>query len=550
MAEQQLVIGDSLLLHWDAMTRTITVTLCLLALAVLVRADDAWDKHVDEYHATQKRPSLWKRTQGREALAMTLDPRAIPLLAKDYKSAEKPRDQVQYLCASIATRYCTGKEFVDAFEAWRLANTRPEDAWLWFRTLQIYANDRGVADVVAIVKDAALNVFLRAAALEAIAKRTDAAMPALITHLLNNQPEDTKKWVLIESCMSALVAQGPLSAEMRPPAQRLAEMLDFDYVPEHTRLVIARSFRRLFEAERAYLTSAPWLKLIAGDKQRVPSRTLAQPTFLGLQAEGERICYVIDLSDSMLTPLTSAEKDALRNPVTGPDKPKPPEDPDIAALPWDKINTRFDAAREFLKLSLKRLSTNQHFAVIWFGTGAGLLEETPGLQKVTDKRIEKVIAELDAITPGKPTEARALGTLRGLTNMHGGLHRAFKAKSSGLVKDYEYVDWVTFTQGADTIFLLSDGKQSWSDWDALDKTDSKDAAGDPETGQNLPGGGEYAELHFYGPYVDQRHMLEDIIRLNLFRKAEIHCIGIGEADPETLKAISSIGHGQLRIVGK
>jgi hypothetical protein len=169
--------------------------------------------------------------------------------------------------------------------------------------------------------------------------------------------------------------------------------------------------------------------------------------------------------------------------------------------------------------------------------------------KVTDKRIEAVITELDAIKPGKPVEGRSQGTLKGMTNMHGGLHRAYKLKSSGLVKDYEYVDWLTFQQGADTIFLLSDGKQSWSDWDCIDKTDAKDQAGDPETGEDITGG-DYPELHFYGPYVDGRHMLEDLIRLNLFRKAEIHCIGLGEADADTLRAISNIGNGQTRIVGK
>jgi hypothetical protein len=533
------------------MRRFLVGCLALLAFAAFVRADDAWDKHVAEYKASQKRPSLWKRTQGREALALTRDVRAIPILASDYASAEKPRDQVQYLCASLATRYCTTQEFIEAYETWRLASTKAEDAWLWFRTLQIYANWRGVADVIAIAKSADLNVFLRAAAIEAIAKRQEAEVLAMIQHILTNLPEDKLSWVLVESCMGALACQLPARAEFKKPAQHLAEMLDHEAVPEHTKLVIARAFRRLFQSEHAYMTSTPWLKLIAGDKAAVPSRTLAQPTFLGLQAEGDHICYVIDMSDSMLTPLTTAEKDELRNPITGKGKgeAKPPEDPDIAALPWDKIVTRFDAAREFLKLSLKRLTKDQYFAVIWFGTGAGLLDECPGMLKVTDKRIEAVIAELDAIKPGKATDLRVEGTLRGLTNMHGGLHRAFKLKGSGLVKDYEYVDWLTFTQGADTIFMLSDGKQSWSDWECVDKTDSKDQAGDPETGKDLPTG-DYPELNFYGPYVDARHMLEDLIRMNLFRKAEIHCIGIGEAETDTLRAISNIGNGQLRLVGK
>lgn len=526
--------------------------LTLLALLGLVRADDAWDKHVADYKATQKRPSLWKRTQGREALALTRDVRAIPILAADYKSAEKPRDQVQYLCAALATRYCTGKEFVDAYAAWRKAHTRAEDAWLWYRTLKIHNNWRGADEVKEIIRNPELDLMIRAAALEAIATRQDVGLLELINELLLSLPADKRRWALAESCMSVLTRQAVTDKAFKPPAEQLARMLDMDAVPEHTRLVIARGFRRIFNAEHAYMTAAPWLKKLEGDNGRAPSRTLAQPTFLGLQAEGTRICYVIDLSDSMLTPLTDSEKRDLRNPVTGHRKqdgeaPEPRPDPDVAALPWDSINTRFDAAREFLKLSLRKLSPEQYFAVAAFGTQAALLEACPGMQQVNEKRIQKAIEELDAIQPGL---ANGKPALRGMTNLHGGLQRAFQCKSKGLIKSYEYVDWLGFEQGADTIFVLSDGKQSWSDWDCIDKADDSDVPGDPESGGKLGEKGEHPELHFYGPYVDQRHMLEDLERMNLFRKAEIHCIGIGEAEEATLKAIAGIGNGQLRLVGR
>ena len=535
------------------MRRFAFICLALLALTAVIRADDAWDKQVAEYKASQKRPSLWKRTQGREALALTRDVRAIPILAADYKSAEKPRDQVQFLCAALATRYCNSKDCVDALETWRGAHSRAEDAWLWYRTLRIYANWRGVDDVKAIIRNAELDVFLRAAALEAIAARQDAGLLELVNELLLNLPLDKRRWVLAESCMAVLTRQPVTDKAFKPPAEQLARVLDMDTAPEHTKLVIARAFRRIFNAEHAYLAAAPWLKKLEGDNGRVPSRTLAQPTFLGLQAEGNRICYVIDLSDSMLTPLTENEKRDLRNPVTGHrkqdggDEPEPQPDPDVAALPWDSITTRFDAAREFLKLSLRKLTTEQHFAVVAFGTQAALLDACPGMQQVNEKRIAKAIEELDAIKPGL---SNGKPTLRGMTNLHGGLQRAFQCKSKGLIKDYEYVDWLGFEQGADTIFVLSDGKQSWSDWDCIDKADDSDVSGNPESGGDLGEKGEHPELHFYGPYVDQRHMLEDLERMNLFRKAEIHAIGIGEAEEVTLRAIAQIGHGQLRLVGK
>ena len=67
------------------------------------------------------------------------------------------------------------------------------------------------------------------------------------------------------------------------------------------------------------------------------------------------------------------------------------------------------------------IKRNWQFAVIWFGTEAALLKECKGMQAVTSKRIEKVIAELDAIKPGKAIGKAKLPSLRGMTNLHGGI---------------------------------------------------------------------------------------------------------------------------------
>ena len=113
------------------MKRLAVVALALLAATAVVRADD-WDAKVAAYKESQKRPSLWKRTVGREELAMTRDVRAIEILEQDYTKPEKPKDQVQFLVASLVTRYCNTKDFVDALESFRTAHSRAEDAWLWF----------------------------------------------------------------------------------------------------------------------------------------------------------------------------------------------------------------------------------------------------------------------------------------------------------------------------------------------------------------------------------------------------------------------------------
>ena len=102
----------------------------------------------------------------------------------------------------------------------------------------------------------------------------------------------------------------------------------------------------------------------------------------------------------------------------------------------------------------------------------------------------------------------------------------------------------------DTIFLLSDGAPSWDDFDEVDARDPEDQAGDPETHQKYQ---NVDRLRFQGPYAHPpySHLVDDIERMNLFRKAEIHCVGIGEANQDLLDAIAKIGGGKsIRIQGE
>ena len=70
-------------------------------------------------------------------------------------------------------------------------------------------------------------------------------------------------------------------------------------------------------------------------------------------------------------------------------------------------------------------------------------------------------------------------------------------------------------------------------------------SGDPESGRQ---GKKAATLNFYGPYTFPRHLLRDLVRLNMFRRVEIHCVGIGEANASLLKGMAQIGGGEFRSV--
>ena len=99
----------------------------------------------------------------------------------------------------------------------------------------------------------------------------------------------------------------------------------------------------------------------------------------------------------------------------------------------------------------------------------------------------------------------------------------------------------TFDDGCDTIFLLSDGAPTWDDWPSNDSKDEGDHAGDPELGAFQK---DSDNLIFQGPYREAHNVIGDVIRLNLFRKVEIHCVGMGGAQMSILETLAMIGKGQ------
>jgi hypothetical protein len=207
-------------------------------------------------------------------------------------------------------------------------------------------------------------------------------------------------------------------------------------------------------------------------------------------------------------------------PITGPKKKRkkgrlPTEDD----IPWHLVKSRFDLARWHLKISIQRLTKDKRFCVVWFGDESGLFKSTPGMIKATRGNVLKVIRELDDIKPGplpKGVESRDAphGWLRGQTNMHGGIKRAFAMRARGFAPRYEYIDRKALAEGCDTIFLLSDGAPSTDDF-LIGDIDYKDVkvVAEREYGREVT---RRDNIVYHGP-MDQAHWLhEDIRRMNVF----------------------------------
>ena len=560
------------------LTRIVAVGLLLSSFGGFVVNSEDFGPAKQYYDEFIKRPSLQMRTRGRVKLASSQHQGAFQILSESYAKPEEPKPQVKYLLTKICADYFKDQEFDAGWTAWREKFDKTEDSWLWFRSLILHAENGGEADLYKAAEEHK-DLFIRVAALEALCEAGSEKLLDWWTEKLDGADKwkgDERALMLATGAKTLLKeayswgGSGGGGDSFRNMALKLIPQIDHKKTEEYTKIIMARYFREIFGGDRLFVNAAPWLdrllnpdKPTHGDDKYAPA---TPPTkFVGVEAAGKRIVYVIDMSDSMMKPLTNKAKEEIKKPVkkptcpiTGgggndgndppPDEKKPEDDP----LDWSKIKTRFDAAREYLKLSLRSLQKDQFFCVIWFGDGHDTLKTCKGLTAANSANIERTCQELDKIRGGAAIPDRPDGTLKGKTNLHGGMRQAFKLTGKGLVKDYAYVNSETFATGADTIFLLSDGDPTWDDWDCNDQREDWDQTGDPES--NIKHA-DQPVLDFPGPYGywqnkgQAQWIIDDVRRMNLFHKSEIHCIGIGEVSYGLLKGIADQGLGQVKMVG-
>jgi hypothetical protein len=554
-----------------AVLRVVAALLMALAFgtvrAPVARADD-FDAALAAYKAGLKRPSLYKRMQGRMALAKTGSPRAIGIFTDDYLHPEEPKDNVRYLIATAATENLSSpaSEAMPLFAAWRAKAREPIDSWLWYRSL---CADRVVEGTAAIdeAKNPGEPVLFRAAALRALATVSDSEGPTVVTDVLDHLPmTEPGHELLIETCSAVARTWGVYvkDEKFRAVIERIARTLDDEKISLDARDIVARNMAGLFGTDILGPGSGPWLRELKAAQEKAegaepPEVQYAPGPFFGLRAIGRHVVFAIDASDSMLQPLTEGEQKKMKT-ITPSDAPPtngkpgasagPRKDP-VEPLPWQKIKCRFDAAREVLKLSMRALKPDQSFCVILFGNDAKPLPSTPGLRPADAKTIEAATADLDRMKadPAPGDKARPYGKLRGETNLHGAVRLAFRVTGAKLLGPGEYVD--RSRAGCDAIYILSDGVPCTDDFRKDDKRDNEHVVKDRESMTPVA---DTPTVIFEGPYGDKTFesfdfLTDDIRRMNLFRQVEIHCVAIGEADDAILQTIADIGGGRFRRVG-
>ncbi|MDF1665855.1 MAG: hypothetical protein P1V97_29130, partial [Planctomycetota bacterium] len=373
------------------------------------------------------------------------------------------------------------------------------------------------------------------------------------------------------------VKYDPVYKMTLPSLEMVINWLDTKKMSIKTKRKIARALQHAFGTDEAPTDSQAWMPRLKGKNSVVKGSTVVRgASFMSIDADGDRLLFLVDASDSMLKPLTEAERKAFRRLF-------PPSEKKSVERNWRGVKTRFDAAKVNLIATLKKLDRKQFFAIIWFGDNAKNCPATPGFLKASKKNVRNTLNSLVRFRPSKATTLKPLGTLLGQTNYYQGFHQAFMHSVRGRVKtDHPEVHKGLIRYGADMIFLLSDGVPNKDGFTGESpayeyersvyksvKTGSEmvdQSYTDPETGVTvkLPAVrmatyksvfvGKVKEKrktpYGKGPYVEDAELLLELNRLNLVRKVTVHTIALGETRKTLLQEIAKKGYGKFVEVTK
>jgi hypothetical protein len=475
-------------------------------------------------------------------------------------------------------------------------------------------------ELLEIVGDTRAPAVIRAAVISALAHGGFEYMRRALEVMLT---EDFKKTaegaVMFEAiCWAAARAYQPLhkekqavTAEWRGVFDTITRLLEDDKtLLPRSRREASLALQFCFKTRHPYQYAMMWRQVFDSgvDPMGEEGRTFAE--FMGLDVMGDRIMFLIDASDSMLNPLSEDERSGMKGPITGDKKKKKSDGYEID---WNRVKNRFDVAREHVKWTLSRLGEDKQVCVILFGDGAEPLAVTEGFVSSANDR--KIGAALDAIKPkdAEGNESRPHGVLMGETNYYQALLAAYRMGKGGGVKDArEHWDTKLVTEGADAIFLLSDGapirdgfsgdtpvidyegegyayyddeqpgEGEWVEFPGSPAMPEREVeTRDPETGAirkiKLPARDatppsrkwRAKETYSYsfeshddnGPYASDssfgfassfelNNLLDEVERMNLVRRCRIHCVGIGEAKMSWLRPIAKKGGGKAVYFGK
>jgi hypothetical protein len=394
------------------------------------------------------------------------------------------------------------------------------------------------------------DIYLRSAAIEAMAggKRTDMA-DLLLKVLKTYKPEwDEASPIIALTCIQGSPrmvssADVPMRNNIVLALADILNQTKDDRIQWFTCMALSK-----ITGEDTYIDPTFWRWWVEQGGRKAERRdegaTVAGrdvPKFFKAAAVGKRVVFVIDISGSMQHPVEippemkkppEPPKEEPKGPTTGngkngkgdkdedkeEKKPLPPPD-------YSKVKSKLDLAKVELIYTLTHLPEDYWFNIVIYHTPHSMIDNSNSefvqATEVNKKKFIKKVEELGFVN---------------LTNIHGALTRSFcvnKRKTLDPMKIGKSAnnpawDPDCLKTGATTIFFLTDGFPTISD-------DSTDIGTVGRPGGNMVGNGRMCVA---------QNIVDDIRRLNVFRKCVINTVGIGPHDGRLIQALAEMSGGE------
>jgi hypothetical protein len=457
---------------------------------------------------------------------------------------------------SDSVRMLNSEESLEVIEKSVLKWTRPENLFGAYWTLLGLAS-QNTEPASAIVRKAIEetrddDIYLRSAAIEAIAeaKRTDMA-DLLLKVLKTYDPEWDEDSPIIALTViqgAARVVSGADVPMRNNIVLALADVLEKskdDRIQWFACMALSK-----ITGEDTYIDATFWRWWVEQGGKKAERRdegaTVAGrdvPKFFKAAAVGKRVVFVIDISGSMQHPADISPemkkppepppKEGPKDPTTGGGKAgkggaKEDEKEEKKPLPppdYSKVKTKLDLAKVELIYTLTHLPEDYWFNIVIYHTPHSMIDNSAAeFVQATEANKKKFIKKVDELN------------WVNLTNIHGALTRSYCVNKRNTLdpmkigKNTNNPAWdpECLKTGATTIFFLTDGFPTISD-------DSTDIGTVGRAGGNPVGNGRMCNA---------QNIVDDIRRMNVFRKCVINTVGIGPHDGRLIQALAEMSGGE------
>lgn len=377
-------------------------------------------------------------------------------------------------------------------------------------------------DVTELVEDK--SPIVQIAAVDVLAERADAASNPVFLRLLSESRTWEVKWLALKG-----LEKGGDEKVIEPLIESLGKChADEGRLKDLYIRILKKLLDVEIETDDPNAWKAAWTAKKSGTDVQ-PGTTMVEPTqFYGLKTRSTRLVFLLDRTGSMEAPASEPERSPYKLPpeAVGNDKEPPAEklsreECTKMMKKWLGITarTRIEVAKKEIISTIYVLRPVVHFNVVWYES-----TPTPWKQELVPATW---VNKLDAMTAADKINAS------GGTNIWDALELGMKfleiptggkQQAANIVSLDRKANYATSTNGADTIFLMTDGRPTVG---RIDKPDD---------------------------------ILAELKKVNRLRKITIHTICVGEVppggptpdspDPAFLKKISDQNNGEFVHIKK